>query len=87
MLRGPRIFRLLFSRSYLEPTNERNLMKRIFERILNEPVLVIAVVLAVGNLVGHDLTAFAGFIETVVVIVAGFVARHFVTPVRHPNLG
>jgi hypothetical protein len=57
-------------------------MRSFIDRILNEPVLIVAVVLAVGNLFGSDLTPLAGFIETLVVIVGGFVARSLVTPVR-----
>lgn len=54
----------------------------MLDRILNEPVLIVALVLAVGNLFGQDLTSYEGLIESAVVVVAGFVARHFVSPVR-----
>lgn len=57
-------------------------MSALFNRILNEPVLVVAVVLAVGNLFGQDLSSYGGFIESAIVIVGGFIARQFVTPVR-----
>lgn len=57
-------------------------MPAFVDRILNEPVLVVAVVLAVGQLFGKDLSSFSGFIESAIVIVGGFIARQFVTPVR-----
>lgn len=57
-------------------------MRALFDRILNEPVLVTAVILAVGNLIGEDFTDVAASVESVIVVVAGIVARHFVTPVR-----
>lgn len=57
-------------------------MNAFFNRILNEPVLVVAVILAVGNLFGQDLSTYGGFIESAIVIVGGFIARSFVTPVR-----
>ena len=61
-------------------------MKAIIERILNEPVLVTAVILAVGNLIGEDLSDVATSVESAIVVVAGIVTRHFVTPVRNPSL-
>jgi hypothetical protein len=57
-------------------------MRAFVDRILNEPVLIVAVVLAVGNLFGQDLSSYDGFIESAIVIVGGFVARSFVSPVR-----
>lgn len=54
----------------------------MLERIKNEPVLISAVVLAVGNLFGADLTPFEGFIQTAVVLIVGFITRQFVTPVN-----
>lgn len=57
-------------------------MQALIDRILNEPVLVVAVVLAVGNLFGQDLSSYGGFIESAIVIIGGFVARSLVTPVR-----
>lgn len=57
-------------------------MRAILDRILNEPVLVTAVILAVGNLIGEDFTGVAESVESAIVVVAGIIARHFVTPVR-----
>lgn len=57
-------------------------MRTFFDRLANEPALVVAAVLAVAALFGKDLSEFAGFIESAVVIVAGFVVRSQVTPVR-----
>lgn len=61
-------------------------MRALFERILNEPVLVTAVILAVGNLVGEDFADVAASVESAIVVLAGIITRHFVTPVRNPNL-
>lgn len=55
-------------------------MAALLERIKNEPVMVVAVAVAIGNLFGVDVTPFAAGIETAVVLVVGVVLRHFVTP-------
>jgi hypothetical protein len=82
-----RILKLLFARGFLPPNpNERKPMKALFERILNEPVLVVAVILAAGNLIGEDFTGLAESVKSTLVVIGGIVARHFVTPVRNPNL-
>lgn len=57
-------------------------MRALLERIANEPVLVTAVILAVGNLIGQDLSDLAHSAESVIVVVAAIIARHFVTPTR-----
>lgn len=57
-------------------------MRAIIDRVFNEPVLVTAVILAVGNLIGTDLGEVAASVESAIVVVAGIIARHFVTPVR-----
>lgn len=54
----------------------------MLERLKNEPVLVSAVIIAIGNALGHDLTPLEGFIQTGVVLVVGFITRHFVSPTR-----
>lgn len=65
-----------------EQRKEPTMLKRIWDRIANEPVLVGSVVIAVANLLGTDGTAVAQLAETLVVIVAGLIARSKVTPVR-----
>jgi hypothetical protein len=57
-------------------------MRAIFDRVLNEPALLVAVVLAVGNLVGHDLGDVANLVESLLVVVGGVIIRQQVTPVR-----
>jgi cyanate permease len=47
-----------------------------------EPVLFTAVILAVGNLIGQDLSEVANLVESLILIVAGVFARSQVTPVR-----
>lgn len=47
-----------------------------------EPVLFTAVILAVGNLIGQDLTEVANLVESLILILAGVFARSQVTPVR-----
>lgn len=59
-----------------------NLLQRLLDRVLNEPVLLVALVLALGNLIGEDLSEFASFIESALVLLGGATARHFVSPVR-----
>jgi hypothetical protein len=54
----------------------------MLDRIANEPVLISAAVIAVGNALGHDLTAFEAAIQSVVVVVVGLITRHFVSPTR-----
>lgn len=54
----------------------------MFDRVLREPVLVTAVILAVGNLIGQDFGDVANSVESVIVVLAGVVARHFVSPTR-----
>lgn len=62
------------------------MLNTIWDRVLNEPVLVTAVILAVGNLIGEDTSGLASSVESAIVVIAGIIARHFVTPVRNPNL-
>ena len=57
-------------------------MQRILDRVVNEPALVVAVILAVGALIGADLTELASFVESAIVLLAGVVVRSQVTPVR-----
>lgn len=59
---------------------------KLLTRVQREPVLVVAVVISLGNLVGQDLTEYADLIESAVVIAGGVLARHFVTPTHDPRL-
>lgn len=54
----------------------------MLERILNEPVLVTAIVVAVGNLFGADLADLSEYITSAVAIVVGWLLRSQVTPTR-----
>ena len=54
----------------------------MLERIKNEPVMITAAAIAIGNLFGVDLTPFSVAIESVVVVVVGLILRHFVSPTR-----
>lgn len=57
-------------------------VKAIWNRILNEPAVVVALILAVGNLVGADWTGQANFVESALVLIGGVLVRQQVTPVR-----
>ena len=57
-------------------------MKPILNRIANEPALITALVLAVGNLIGQDFSGVSTFVESAIVFVAGIFVRSQVTPVR-----
>ena len=57
-------------------------MQNIIDRIANEPALVVAVIMAVGALIGQDLTELASFVESAVVLAAGVVVRQRVVPTR-----
>ena len=57
-------------------------MSTFVERVKNEPVLIVSAVLAVAALFGKDLAEYGSFIESAVVVIAGFVSRAFVSPVR-----
>lgn len=52
------------------------------DRLLNEPAMVVALVLAVGNLIGEDLSNIANLAESLLVLVGGVLVRQNVTPVR-----
>lgn len=52
------------------------------QRILNEPALVVAVILAVANLIGADWTGQAEFVESILLLLGGIVIRQQVTPTR-----
>jgi hypothetical protein len=54
----------------------------MFDRVLNEPVLISTAVIAVGNALGHDLSSFETVIQTVAVFVVGLILRYFVSPTR-----
>lgn len=66
-------------------------MKRLAFRILQEPALVTAVILAAGNLLvdyvaAEQVATVANTVETLLTLIAGFVVRQNVTPVRSiPN--
>lgn len=64
----------------------KELLKTLLKRVQREPVLVVAVVLSLGNLLGADLSEYADYIESAVVIAGGILARHFVTPMHDPRL-
>lgn len=57
-------------------------LQGIVERVRNEPVMVSVLVIAVGNILGADLSEFSTLIETVAIFALGGTARHFVTPTR-----
>lgn len=61
---------------------DRILANPFVNRILNEPALVVAVVLAVANLIGADWSGQANFIESLLVLLGGVLVRQQVTPVR-----
>lgn len=53
----------------------------MIDRLKNEPALVVAVILAVANLVaGKDLGLDADTLESAVVLVGGWLVRQRVTP-------
>lgn len=58
------------------------MLKSIWDRVANEPVLVTAVILAAGNLIGEDFSGVASSVESAIVVIAGIITRHFVSPVR-----
>lgn len=58
------------------------LVKALWNRMLSEPALVVALVLAVGNLAGSDWSGQANFIESALVLLGGVLVRQQVTPVR-----
>lgn len=51
-------------------------------RLLNEPALVVAVVLAAGNVIGQDLSDVATLVESVLILAGGVLVRSRVTPTR-----
>lgn len=58
------------------------MLKATWNRILSEPAVVTAVILAVANLFAKDWTSQAAFAESLLVLVGGLVVRSQVTPVR-----
>jgi hypothetical protein len=65
-------------------------MKALLERIVREPAMVTAVVLALVNTVwkvsADEAVHLATIIEAALVILAGKIVREQVTPVAAPNL-
>jgi hypothetical protein len=65
-------------------------MKALLERLVREPAMVTAVVLALVNTVwkvtADEAVHLSTIIETILVLVAGKVIREQVTPVAAPNL-
>lgn len=58
------------------------MLRRIGNRIANEPVLIGALIIALGNLYGADLSETATQVEAILTAVIAFVVRHKVTPMR-----
>ncbi|HLF44104.1 MAG TPA: hypothetical protein VJA46_11365, partial [Acidimicrobiia bacterium] len=87
MLR-PRILRLLFGRGFIEPVRHQPERKPMFKNLKltwpREPILYLALILAIGNVV---YAALAGGIEgqdaveSVIALIFGFVGRGQVSPV------
>jgi hypothetical protein len=50
-------------------------------RVRREPALLTAAVLAVGNLLGADLSDTANTLESLIVLLGGYIVRQRVTPV------
>lgn len=66
----------------------KSVFSKLIDRVRNEPALVAGVVIAVGNLIGQDLTEAASIVETLVVFAASVFVRSKVTPVRKlPSTG
>jgi hypothetical protein len=59
-----------------------DVIDRILERIANEPVMVTAAIIALGNLFGSDLSNVSEHITWVVTILIGLLVRGQVTPTR-----
>jgi hypothetical protein len=57
-------------------------LKAIWNRILSEPAVVTALILAVANLVAADWSSQAAFVESLLVLVGGVIVRSQVSPVR-----
>lgn len=57
-------------------------LKAAWNRILSEPAVVTAVILAVANLVAADWSSQAAFVESLLVLIGGIVVRQQVSPVR-----
>lgn len=56
-------------------------VKKIISRAAKEPALIVAVVVAVGNLIGQDLSSWGPLIESLVILAAGLLVRSQVSPV------
>lgn len=57
-------------------------LKRVWRRAIREPALVVSLILAVGNLIGHDFSDTATLVETVLILASGVVVRSRVQPVK-----
>jgi hypothetical protein len=65
----------------------RGFFARLGNRIADEPALIGGLVLAVGNLVGSDLTGESAWIESGIALVVSWLIRRKVTPVRKLERG
>jgi hypothetical protein len=67
---------------YREKPLMASFFNALYNRLANEPVLIGTALVAVGNLLGHDLSGQTEVVTTVVLFRLGAAVRHFVTPTR-----
>lgn len=58
------------------------MFRKMKDRVANEPALLVTAVIAVAALFGADLTNYQDILDSVMIIIGGFLIRRQVTPTR-----